>query len=132
MKLKLKNQAGMTRQVPTGISITGLFFTGFVFITRGVFTRGIVYLMFVYAMQFGGALMISLLFIGEALDGGDGSATAGVANIFYLLLIIPNILFMLKLNKWTARYWMDNGYKPEGEGWATWAPKMGIEIQNND
>lgn len=123
MKLKLKNDAGLIREVPTGISITGFFFTGFVMLFRGMFTRGLVYLFFVYGYQAMTWLATMMIFL------TDGEEAANAAQVGYLIIgLIPNFIFLFKLNKWTARYWLDKGYKPLGDGWSEWGPKYGLAI----
>jgi hypothetical protein len=121
MKLKLKSDSGLVREVPTGLSFTGLFFTGFVMLFRGMFTRGIVYLLLVYGYQFATWMAAIVILITE------GEQVASEAVMTYTIIgLIPNIIFLFKLNKWTARYWLDRGYKPIGEGWDVWGPKYGL------
>jgi len=128
MKVKLKNSAGLIREVPIGLSWTGFFFTGLVMLFRGMFARGLVYLIFIYGFQITWMIVgIGAAFI-EAIEGGDGSTSGGFMMIGYIILGIPNFIFLFKLNKWTTRYWLDRGYQPHGDGWNEWAPKVGISL----
>jgi hypothetical protein len=128
MKVTLKNSAGLIREVPTGLSWTGFFFTGFVLLYRGMFARGLVYLILIYGFQITWMMVgMSAAFV-EALEGGDGSASGGFMMMGFILLMIPNVIFLFKVNKWTTRYWLDRGYQPVGDGWDEWAPKVGISV----
>lgn len=121
MKLKLKNNAGLVREVPVGLSFTGFFFTGFTLLCRGIFARGIIFLFFAYCYQ--AAVISMIFFLGFLGESGD---IGSLLFIFLLIGCIPNLLFLLKVNKWTVRYWLDRGYLPNGEGWEKWAPKFGV------
>lgn len=46
--------------------------------------------------------------------------TCGVSNIFLMFLI----------NKHTAQYYLEHGYKPIGEGWEKAGPKWGVSIKD--
>ncbi len=54
-----------------------------------------------------------------------------VYGIIWLVLAlitcgISNLILMFKINKWTAHYYLEHGYKPAGEGWTIAGPKWGI------
>ena len=44
--------------------------------------------------------------------------TCGISNIFLMFLI----------NKHTAQYYLENGYKPIGDGWDIAGPKWGVSV----
>lgn len=123
MKVELKNDGGLIRKVPVGLSWTGFFFTGFTMMARGMIGKGLVYLMIVWCIQ--GMMMLAkgVIFLSA---GAEASAATGA--VYNLMLLIPNFVFLFKLNKWTTRHWLDHGYKPTGSGWSAWGPKMGIQI----
>jgi len=123
MKVKLQNDAGLIREVPTGFSWTGFFFTGFVLLFRGMFARGLVYLCLVYGYQ----VIVLIFVIIQAAAQGQEAAKA-VSYFCMILLVIPNFVFLFKVNKWTARYWLERGYKPVGPGWDSWGPKIGLAV----
>lgn len=39
---------------------------------------------------------------------------------------VSNLVLMFKINKWTAHYYLERGYKPTGDGWSVAGPKWGI------
>ena len=123
MKLTLKNDAGLVRKIPTGLSWTGFIFTGFTMMTRGMVGKGLVYLLIIYSIQ----TMMVIASAVTAVANGERSGNQAFA-VYMLLLSIPNFIFLFKLNKWTARHWLDRGYKPEGPGWVQWGPKFGVQI----
>lgn len=124
----LKNSAGLIREVPNGLSWAGFFFTGFVLLYRGMFARGLVYLILIYGFQITWMMVgISATILVEALEGGT-SANAGFVMMGFILMMIPNVIFLFKVNKWTTRYWLDREYQPVGDGWEEWAPKVGISV----
>jgi len=94
MKLKVKNGSGMEREIPTGLSWTGFIFTGFTMIFRGMTTKGFLFLIAIYAIQ--GMIMSFVLMV--ALFGEQGEAGA-MTLIWTIILCIPNIVFLYKLNK---------------------------------
>ena len=47
-----------------------------------------------------------------------GMFTFGISNFFLMFLI----------NKHTAQYYLDNGYKPVGAGWDVAGPKWGVSL----
>ena len=119
--VKLQNDAGLVREVPTGVSWTGFFFTGFVLLFRGIFARGLVFMFLAYSWQLM-LLLVAILFV----MSGDPNAAIGVFLVCTLLACIANFIFLFKLNKWTTRYWLERGYRPVGPGWDTWASKVGV------
>lgn len=123
MKVKMKNDAGLVREVPTGLSVTGFFFTGFTMMFRGIIAKGLVYLIVIYTLQ-----TIIVVTNGIMSFTQTQEAATAVRNFWLIVGCIPNVLFLFKLNKWTARHWLDRGYKPTGPGWDVWGPKIGIEV----
>lgn len=125
MKVELKNDGGLVRKVPTGLSWTGFIFTGFAMMARGMLGKGLVYLMVVYFIQ------CMMLLARGAIYLSQGAESAAIAGLTYnLILLIPNFIFLFKLNKWTTRHWLDRGYRPVGEGWTVWGPKAGIQVSD--
>ncbi|HWX16955.1 MAG TPA: hypothetical protein VNY07_10240 [Chthoniobacterales bacterium] len=123
MKVKLQNDAGLFREVPMGLSWTGFLFTGWVLVFRGIFARGLIYLFFVYGFQIAMFILIAV-----ASGAGDQESANSLRVFAFIVLFIPNVIFLFKVNKWTARYWMDRGYRPVGPGWEKWAPKIGLAV----
>ncbi len=120
--LRLKNDGGLTRDVPTGFSLLGFFLTGMIFIFRGIFLKGFVYLFFIYSFQ--GWMLIAVIF--SAL--GDKDLASFLFFFSFLITLLPCFVFGFKVNKWTARHWIDRGYKPIGPGWDVWGPKWGVDV----
>ncbi len=131
MKLTLKNDAGLVREVPTGRSYTGFLFTGFTMMIRGMVTKGLLFLLVALPVQ-----MVCSYFISAGIDSvAQGTdALTDTAPLFFLgfIVTIPNLIFWEKLNKWTARHWLDRGYKPCGPGWEQWGPKYGLQVDRSD
>jgi len=125
MKVELKNDGGLVRKVPVGLSWTGFFFTGFTMMARGMIGKGLLYLLIVWFIQGIMLLCKGLIYVAE---GPEAAAAAGVG--YNLILGIPNFIFLFKLNKWTTRHWLDHGYKPIGTGWSFWGPKVGIQVSD--
>jgi len=44
-----------------------------------------------------------------------------------ITLGISNLLLMFMINKQTAHHYLENGYKPTGEGWEVASTKWGID-----
>ena len=128
MKLQMKNNAGVLKTVPTGMSWTGFFFTYFTMWARGMVGLGFLWLFILSWIQ--GIWLFSVLSMGfiEAMDGGDGSVTGGLSTFFALATLGFSFLFLFKLNRWTARHWLNRGFVPQGQGWSVWGPKYGIEV----
>ena len=129
MKLKLQNSAGMVRQVPTGFSWTGFFFQYFVLFARGLFSRAILLMLLALFLQVASCMVQCSAGIAAASEGQDVASTMNSAAMFFLFVVyLPfAIIIGLKINKWTARYWLDHGYKPVGAGWQEWGPKWGLD-----
>jgi len=128
MKLSMKNNAGVRKSVPTGLSWTGCFFTYFAMWARGMIGPGFLWLFILSWLQ--GFILFTafgMAFL-EAMDGGDGSATSGITTALLCVLIVFNLLFLFKLNRWTVRYYLNRGFQPEGQGWSLWGAKYGIEV----
>lgn len=122
MKVKMKNDAGLVREVSTGLSWTGFFFTGFTMMFRGMIGKGLVYMIVIYTLQ-----TIIIVTNGLMSFAQTQRESSAVSMVWFFLGSIPNVIFLFKLNKWTARHWLDRGYKPTGPGWDVWGPKIGIE-----
>jgi hypothetical protein len=129
MKLKLQNSSGMVRHVPTGFSWTGFFFQYFVLFARGLFSRAILLLCLALFLQIAGCVFQLSAGLAAASEGQDVSSTMSSASMFFLFVVfLPFALIIgFKINKWTARYWLDHGYKPVGPGWQEWGPKWGLD-----
>jgi len=132
MKLKLKNDAGMVREVPTGFSWTGFFFQYFVLFARGLFGRALLLMGFAFFLQLSSCMVQCTAGASTLADGGSSKQVAdtmnGAAMFFFWVVFLPMaIIIGLKINKWTARYWLDHGYKPFGPGWQEWGPKWGLD-----
>lgn len=132
MKLKLKNDSGMVREVPVGFSWTGFFFQYFVLFARGLFGRAFLLLTVCLVLQLGGCLVQCSSGLKTLSDGGNMQAAERSADasgvVFMVFILLPFALIIgLKINKWTARYWLDRGYKPVGAGWQEWGPKWGLD-----
>jgi hypothetical protein len=125
MNLTLKNESGLVRSVPTGLSWTGFIFTGFTMLTRAMLAKGLIYMAIIYGLQ---AMTLFAQMVVTASQGEEAGRSAG--GIDLLLLSIPNFIFLFKLNKWTVRHWLDRGYKPEGPGWVQWGPRFGISTSD--
>jgi hypothetical protein len=130
--LRLKNNAGMIREVPAGFSWAGFFLHYFMLVARGLFARAFLVLIayFLLSLSSGAVLYPEWLKIwpdGGKLDAAV-KALSAVANVLALGgVLLLSIVTGLKINKWTARYWMGRGYEPVGPGWENWGPKWGLD-----
>ena len=54
----------------------------------------------------------------------------GVAWIILAMVTfgLSNLVLCFIINKQTAHYYLEHGYKPVGEGWATAASKWGVAV----
>ena len=95
MMVKMKNEAGLVREVKVGFSWTAFFFGGFPFFFRGI-------------PLYGAAWVVLAL------------VTWGISNLILCFII----------NKQTAHYYLEHGYKPIGEGWSHAGSKWGISVPN--
>ena len=115
MKLQLKNNAGMVKIVPTGLSWTGFFFTYFTMWTRGMIGFGFLWLFILSWIQCYWVFAVIGVRILEVFDGGDGSLIVGLINgICMFILGGFSFLFLFKMNRWTARHYLNRGFVPEG------------------
>lgn len=124
----MKNNAGVLKTVPTGLSWTGFFFTYITMWVRGMVGPGFLWLFILSWIQ--GIWIFTVLSAGvmEAFAGGDGSVTGGLSTFFSLVVFGFSFLFLFKLNRWSARYWLNRGFVPQGQGWSVWGPKYGVEV----
>ena len=134
-KLKLKNDSGLIREVPTGFSWTGFFFQYFVLFYRGLFSRGILLLSVVVLLQISSCTVKWSAGLAATARGASESQihnTMEDVNIFsnWFIFLPFAILIGFKINKWTARYWLDKGYRPIGRGWQTWGRKWGLDTSS--
>lgn len=70
--------------------------------------------------------------VAAASEGQNVASTMNSAGAFFFFVVfLPfAIIIGLKINKWTARYWLDRGYKPVGPGWKEWGPKWGLDASS--
>lgn len=132
MKLKLKNDAGMVREIPAGFSWTGFFFQYLVLFARGLFSRAILLMALALFLQISSCVVqLSAGASALAHDGDVGGAMDAGALVFFLFVFLPFALIIgININKWSARYWLDRGYKPVGPGWQHWGPKWGLDVSS--
>ena len=126
-RLKLKNDLGQVREVPVGPSWTGFLWPEWVMFFRGMVAKEFIYWAIILVID------IIFLIVCGAMQGDDDEPLSAFANICMWLFVIilrttPSVLFMVELNKWTARHWFKRGYKPIGPGWNIWGPKYGIPV----
>ena len=132
MKLKLKNDSGMMREVPTGFSWTGFFFQYFVLFSRGLFGRAFLLMTVAFTLQLSSCVVQCSAGAASALNGESSQQVAEAMNgaslfTFFVVFLPFAIIIGMKINKWTERYWLDRGYKPTGSGWKFWGPKWGLD-----
>ena len=85
--------------------------------------KGLVYMIAIYTLQ---SMVVAMCGI---MSFAQTQSESNAVTWFWLFIgCIPNFIFLFKLNKWTARHWLDRGYKPTGPGWDTWGSKIGIEV----
>lgn len=132
MKLQMKNGAGVVKEVPTGLSWTGLFFTYIVMWIRGMIGPGFMWCFVLGTIQVIWLFTMLTSGVAEALSGGDGAITSGIGNVFGAIVFGISLLFLFKLNRWTARYWATRGFLPQGPGWTEWGPKYGIQVADGN
>ena len=132
MKLKLKNESGMVREVPTGFSWLGFFFQYFVLFARGLFGRAILLMGLALFLQVSSCVVQCSAGISAAANGQNSSDAMQAGSMFFFFCVfLPFALIIgFKINKWTARYWLDHGYKPVGNGWQQWGPKWGLDASS--
>lgn len=60
-----------------------------------------------------------------------GMPTQGIIWVLLSMITmgISNFFLMFMINKQTAHYYLENGYKPTGEGWETASLKWGVSLQ---
>lgn len=97
MKVSLRNDAGVVRQVKVGVSWTTFYFAGIPFFYHNMISQGI--------------LWCGLAFF-----------TFGISNLF---------LYHDKANKKIAQNWLEQGYKPIGDGWDEAAKQWNLSFSSS-
>lgn len=49
-------------------------------------------------------------------------------NVWFFAPFIANVVLPFRMNKYTAHYYLEHGYKPVGKGWNTAAPVWGVAL----
>jgi hypothetical protein len=135
MKVKLKNDSGMMREVPTGFSWSGFFFQYFVLFARGLFGRAFLLMTVAIILQLSSCVVQCSAGAASALNGESSANVASAMNgasifTFFVVFLPFAIIIGLNINKWTARYWLDHGYKAVGPGWKKWGAKWGLDASS--